>query len=73
MNYTEQIVAFLNEKYSRNDLNDNTVLFDIVADSIEFVMLLCDIEKVVDREISLDKIEDITKLRICDINSSCFE
>ena len=67
MNDKDRVMIFLREKFQREHLKEDVTVFKLVHDSIEFVKLLSEIEDVIDKEINLELIEDITKRTVGEI------
>lgn len=67
MDDKEIIMKFLRERYNKPHMREDVLVCKIVKDSISFVTLLSEIETVIDKEILLEKIEDISKLTVGDI------
>lgn len=59
-----KILTFLEEKCQTKDVTEDSVIFDLVGTSIKFVETICELEEVLDKEIQLEEIEDITKVSV---------
>lgn len=61
------IISFFERKFPNEKISGETQLFEIIDNSIDFITSLSELENEIDKEISIEQIEDITKLTIADI------
>lgn len=67
MNEIEKIIVFFEEKFSDAEINEDVLLFELIDNSIDFITILSELEDVIEKEICIEKISDITKFTIGDI------
>lgn len=68
MDLFAKIKKIIGEKVSgEEDININTVLYQLGLNSIEFILLLCNLEEELNIEIDIEDINDFRKLTIEDI------
>lgn len=66
----QDILDFFRKGFPEKTINEDTILFELIKSSIDFVVTLSKLEEVLDIEIALENIEDITKITVDDILSN---
>ncbi len=67
MNELAKIIDFFAKRFQDETIDENTLLFEIIDNSIDFVTALSELEEEIEREVCIEEIEDITKTTIGDL------
>lgn len=68
MNLFEKVIDIIKEKFpNENNLERSTKLFSLDINSIEFILLLSEIEEKLDIEIDIENVKDFQTLTLEDI------